>query len=320
MKKITLLILFTCLLYKTEAQETIIYYDDFRFANNSGFQGFVTSNPDGLAVGDIIIRNTDLPDETTVLGYTRPTNNFGDRTDARDQRHVSLVGHISNDNYTATSWVVTDPVDISTSSNMVITFALRNRFRNDDGDADPNFKILIATNYTITTDPTTVIWTDITSQVFRVSNNSVFESNPNWNLFYYNATSQIASTGSDKFALAFQYESFKGVNAFSGTNRNGNWFISDVKYAENSAVLSTNNEEFDNNISIYPNPVSDILEIDIANNVNVKNISLVNVLGKTVYTNTSIEAIDVSNHAKGLYILRITDSNNLVSTKKVIVE
>ena len=323
MKKITLMVLSYVLFFVASAQENVVYYDDFRFANNSGYQGFIVSNPDAIADTGLLNRGTDLPDETTVLGFTRPANNIGDRTDARDQRNLTLTGQVSGTNYTGVTWAVTDPVDISTYANMIVTFALRNRFRSDDGDADPVFQILATTNYTLGTDPTTVSWMDITTQVLKISDNTPFSplaigANGSWNNFYFNAASYIGTTGSDKFSIAFRYVFNAGSNAFSSTNRNGNWFISDVRYVENSSVLSSNSITKDFEGKIYPNPASDFIRISA--DVAVKSIEIVDLLGKQVFvSHKPLKSINVSNFNRGLYILKITTTNSASTTKRIIL-
>jgi len=94
-------------------------------------------------------------------------------------------------------------------------------------------------------------------------------------------------------------------------------------YTTNSscAALSTKDDVLSNGISIYPNPTNSVLNINKSNsNIAIKNISLINVIGKTVYTSTSVKAINVSNFSKGLYILKIEAQDGGVATKKVIVK
>lgn len=87
------------------------------------------------------------------------------------------------------------------------------------------------------------------------------------------------------------------------------------------STLSTKSNTLSDGLSIYPNPTNSILNITNLNaTIAVKNISLINVLGKTVYSNASGKAIDVSGFSKGLYILKIESQNGGVTTKKVMVK
>lgn len=73
------------------------------------------------------------------------------------------------------------------------------------------------------------------------------------------------------------------------------------------------------NLSVYPNPVKDILNINI-NDIEINSISIYNTLGKQVFqTQVLEESIDVSSFAKGLYLVNII-SNEKQITKKIIIE
>ncbi|WP_303315286.1 T9SS type A sorting domain-containing protein [Flavivirga abyssicola] len=317
MKKITfcLCIVFMVMSITLKAQTTF-YYDDFRFAANSGYTSFITSNPNGLAESTLIVRAQVAPPES-LFDYTRPANNIGARTDVRDQRAVRLSGNDGGGNFLGTTWIVTDAVDLSTKANAIVSFATRSRFKEGAG-GDP-FTLMYATNYTDGTDPSTVTWTDITANVVSLSTDA-FGVDDAWTYAYLDLSAFVSLSGSDKFAFAFKYD-FNDDGVFnSSTNRNGSWFISDVRFVENSPVLSTSSNVIEKNISVYPNPVESTLNINAINNIEIKELSLINVLGKTVYTAKGVNQIDVSNFAKGIYILKVTSSNNGILNKKVIVD
>ncbi len=73
-------------------------------------------------------------------------------------------------------------------------------------------------------------------------------------------------------------------------------------------------------ISIFPNPTNNILNINKQDaTINIKNISLIDVTGKVVYTKNSTAPINVSQYAKGLYLLKIESEAGGVATRKVVV-
>ncbi|MCE7058539.1 FG-GAP-like repeat-containing protein [Dyadobacter sp. CY343] len=71
-------------------------------------------------------------------------------------------------------------------------------------------------------------------------------------------------------------------------------------------------------IGIYPNPVSDKLIIDINDENEMKNARLLTTVGMLVLTTTQ-NIVDVSNLAPGMYILVITYKNDQQTSRKVIV-
>ena len=74
-----------------------------------------------------------------------------------------------------------------------------------------------------------------------------------------------------------------------------------------TSTLGVDKKNLVNGLSIYPNPVSDILKIANANNLTNASFSIVDVLGKTVvqYKALNNDAIDVSNLNSGVYILSV---------------
>ena len=69
--------------------------------------------------------------------------------------------------------------------------------------------------------------------------------------------------------------------------------------------------------SIYPNPVNDILTIYPSNNM-ITLIEIFDISGKKVYSNTYKNTIDVSFFSKGVYLLKMYDTNEQFSVFKII--
>ena len=75
----------------------------------------------------------------------------------------------------------------------------------------------------------------------------------------------------------------------------------------------------DKAFTIYPNPVIDILNINTTYQFDV--IYITNIFGQTVYKNKgNITQIDVSDFAKGLYILKIINKNGFEINQKFIIK
>jgi len=86
----------------------------------------------------------------------------------------------------------------------------------------------------------------------------------------------------------------------------------------NNSLLS--NQDFNSNnlkATIYPNPTSDHFSIEMENEV--KSVEIYSLQGQKVVIATSKD-INVSTLSKGMYLVRIEDSNNAVSTQKLIIK
>jgi hypothetical protein len=85
------------------------------------------------------------------------------------------------------------------------------------------------------------------------------------------------------------------------------------------------NESQKQNIKIYPNPASDFCNINLNGLSNFRTISIdiKNVLGQTLFKlNTDITPnyyLNISNFSKGLYIISITQNNQILAEQKLII-
>jgi len=94
--------------------------------------------------------------------------------------------------------------------------------------------------------------------------------------------------------------------------------------ASEVSLLFTNNTlssaDFNQNnlqVSLYPNPATDILNIEMTNEI--KSIEIYNIQGQKVMSSNQ-KQINISDLAAGLYMVRIQDVDNAIATKKIIIE
>lgn len=80
-----------------------------------------------------------------------------------------------------------------------------------------------------------------------------------------------------------------------------------------SSDFSQNNLE----VKLYPNPVRDILNIDIENDI--QSIEIYNIQGQKVLSSNQ-KQINVSDLATGMYMVRIQDVDNSIATKKIVIK
>lgn len=102
---------------------------------------------------------------------------------------------------------------------------------------------------------------------------------------------------------------------FLHDNFNGFAYIDNIKI--NDEVMSVHDVKKDN-IKLYPNPVKDVLKIDIPNNETITNICIYNVAGQKVITFSLPKEINVESLPKGNYIIEITTDKDKKYTSKFI--
>lgn len=84
------------------------------------------------------------------------------------------------------------------------------------------------------------------------------------------------------------------------------------------AILGVNDELL-SQVSVFPNPAREILNINVPSTVEINGVTLYDVLGKAATTTISNGQINVSNLARGVYILNV-DTTAGTLTDKVVIE
>ncbi len=94
-----------------------------------------------------------------------------------------------------------------------------------------------------------------------------------------------------------------------------------------SKVISTNDPKFDSAMTLFPNPAQDVINLNYEFNATTSlKVSLVNILGQTVYTADMPEVtsgtaiLDIHNLTSGTYMIQITDQNSRQSVKRFVIE
>lgn len=167
--------------------------------------------------------------------------------------------------------------------------------------------------------PTTGIVTAISDTLysFGYSLNAGATVDPNTLTYYF-------STGNNIIGVSL----FTGLVTSNVANsfQDGDYF--DLMRSVNNCISATalranpslEAEDFSNiKVSIYPNPTSE--KISIVSNQLIKSISIYTIEGKLISektTNSNQDKIDMTSYNDGIYIIRITDENNLITSKKII--
>ena len=88
---------------------------------------------------------------------------------------------------------------------------------------------------------------------------------------------------------------------------------------DNNITLSTEKQEFNaSNFSFYPNPANNV--VYFKGNSQITKAAIYDITGKQVFETSRISnnSLDISKLKSGLYLLSVTDKNDMVSTKKLL--
>ena len=86
-----------------------------------------------------------------------------------------------------------------------------------------------------------------------------------------------------------------------------------------SAALSNDSFETISKVELYPNPSTNVFQIS----VDAKKVEIYSLTGQLIQTENNIFAnkeINIANLAKGIYIVKITNSDAIAVSKKLIKE
>ena len=76
-----------------------------------------------------------------------------------------------------------------------------------------------------------------------------------------------------------------------------------------------------NQLTVYPNPATDHITVSFPGLQN-GNLFIYNIVGEQIMSRelaTESSRISVANLSKGIYMVRVTDDNGIVGTKKLII-
>ena len=145
-----------------------------------------------------------------------------------------------------------------------------------------------------------------------------------------NTASAIASGGTFPYTYLWSPGGQTGMTATGLSTGTYTCVVTDSHgcTASNTVNISItgleNNSAYDNSIFVYPNPVSNSVNVEFnTENKNASTISVLNLLGETIYSEKVytdkllVHSIDVSNLSNGLYFITVQFPEHLV-TKRIV--
>lgn len=146
----------------------------------------------------------------------------------------------------------------------------------------------------------------------RMYKNGVLKGTSPFNLF--------TAFDADYFYLASIWGSTNTFNGSLDDLKIYNYTLTDTEISNLYNYNSLASEDFtleNNIITLYPNPVKDILNIKTA--LEIQSVEIYTIQGQKVASSTE-KQINVSHLASGIYLVKTQDSNNKISTNKIIIQ
>lgn len=263
--KLTLFLTFGLFAFSVNAQT--IYYEDFRFENETrGFTvqkvalGGQAANQVGKRVSDVV----DASDSSPVFDESsRPANRIPAGT-ARDQRTIAFTntsGSPADTNYEIEGWAMMTNQDLSSANAPKVSFWTQQRFVVGGG---ATLTVWVSENYTHGNAPSTATWTNETANI--AGNIATSELNPQ--TYVYGELDLSSYTGTS-VTVAFKMETDNSAYS-AGVSQHGTFYISDVKFEATpqdvaDGAFSALNTSFSGQTDIFITPSASMSDSNFSN-------------------------------------------------------
>lgn len=279
------------------------YYTNYNYVkcdpNNDGFESFnlqvvqndlSSSNPSGISfyssITDAQSQSNPLP--LTYFNISNPQTIYSVGNGVIKNIVLNAIDCTNDfDNDT----VATDLEDVNSDTNLA----------NDDTDVDG------IPNYLDNDDDGDLILTNI-EYVFNRSVTSILDTDSDGIPNYLDGDDD-----GDLILTFLEDYNNDGNPSNDDTNSNGT-----PDYLESAVALGLEDNSINNSISLYPNPTSDVLNIDNKTNEIVSNVSIYSISGaliKEVKSTNSIESISVTDLQTGIYFVKLSINDEVKNYK-----
>ncbi len=215
------------------------------------------------------------------------TTQFGEN----DTGAMQMNGY--QENIASKDWLITtNAIDFSQYTNEKLSFYLVHTYGTMSMD------LVYSTDYDGTSNPATFTWTSMPNVAIDTHDGTFVE------IIQVITEADISVLTQDAY-VAFKYYS----------NGSPTRFTVDSFVITGDAVVGVNDNLF-TSLVIYPNPVTDIL--NIKSNGEIQEIAIYNNLGQLILSTTDQNKIDISNLNGGVYFCKVSSKDGNTIIKKII--
>ncbi len=255
-----------------------------------------TDDPNQIFYEDFETTTLDQMSEYDVTGTTSSW-----AVNSYDNNYFAKInGYVSGTTYANEDWLInTSPISLSNRSDAYLSFIT---MMNSYGD-NTTFSVLISTDYDGVSDPNNYTWTDLTSYA-NLSTGS------------YTST-ESGSIDISNWLDKSVYIAFRFINTAESSNI---CEVDDILITGTSTTTGIE-ENKENEISIYPNPATDQLNIITSSTNGIANIKIFSISGDLITSinnyNTT-EPINIESLQNGVYLLFLNNESQLNKVIKFI--
>lgn len=241
----------------------------------------------------------DFPFTSTDEGWV--PNEFGTSSVVAGELHIELIDPIGNEGEKI--YVNQTTNSVSTAGISYVQFRYKNNTMNDTF----RFQFTNASNDNANIVLPMIPAVDLVTENEYVVETIDLSAFPEW----------TATPNAKNFQFMIKDEAYEADQGLGADITTPGVFVLDRVLFSSTGSLSVDDVDHrdDTNITLYPNPVTSILNIDTPNKV--EKIEIFNLLGQKVLS-VDDDWVDVRSLNKGIYISKIHQEGDIVSTKRFI--
>lgn len=249
------------------------------------------------------------PCDPAINGFGVPQNGYGYQNARTGVAYVGLISMIETDGREYIQTELTEALTAGKQYSVAFYVSLADHSlysSNDIGAYFSNTPVSVSHSWVLPYTP-------------QISNNPV--TNPLTDTLGWTEVSGIfMALGGEKYMTIgnFKEDLFTDTMHFNwGANRSYH-YIDDVSVICLDCAVGISETTIDSRISIFPNPASDYLTIDMKTQ-SINSFQVYDITGRLIKTNNTnfsyTHTLDISDFSKGIYLLRINSNSSIINYK-----
>ncbi|ALO15848.1 hypothetical protein L21SP5_02215 [Salinivirga cyanobacteriivorans] len=227
------------------------------------------------------------------LSVMEAVSAVGDQTWNHDSYGYAKMSGYSGGAVENEDWLITPSLDLSAVEGATFVY---DEAINYGGTIDDEQEVMISTDYDGAGDPSTATWAELT-----ITNRPAGDS---WDFVTVDEVDLADYVGEANVYIAFAYT--------STTSNAATWEVDNISVSAADGIIFNSPQD----LTVYPNPAQNTLFVNGFNGD--AQVDIISMDGKVVM-NKQIESnrVDVASLNEGLYIIRITNNNEVYTTRFV---
>ena len=135
------------------------------------------------------------------------------------------------------------------------------------------------------------------------------------------ASPELVSSSGDSFNNTSYQLDWSIGECVTATHSSGDYVLTQGLHQNSYVITSVEDLATDLNISVYPNPTTDLINLTSLQNLSGLAVTVTDINGKVLQqaeVTNEVKELNFSNYANGIYFLTVKQENKLIKSFKII--